>query len=396
MNKFKLTLVAVSCAAFLTACSSSSGGADSSEQIRRTETTLTQKLVELNQQVKTAQSQVESAQAQYNEAQKRSEASQAEVVKLNREVANLKKAQAELALAQAEKSQNSAQDIQKLKADLEQANKALENANKASAELKAAETKAEAERKATEERLKQLENLNADEKARIPVNDQIFGGRTGVMTDLISGVVVDNVALNNRTIGRPLSHDISILSVVDGNTIINIPRIIRTAGELDPWTYEAYEDPYNLRKDGQTIQSNSNLKSTAFGVYVDNYTGKQYLYVQGNPTDVKQIPMSGKVEYVGGAVYLKDGFNNERSGMKATADFDTKTVAITINPNRAAVPEMNFGGKITGNSFAGEVNGVKTQGGFFGENAKELSGIFTNEADKSRGVFGAIKQEAAQ
>ena len=29
-----------------------------------------------------------------------------------------------------------------------------------------------------------------------------------------------------------------------------------------------------------------------------------------------------------------------------------------------AVPGMNFGGKITGNSFAGEVNGIKTQGWF--------------------------------
>ena len=211
------------------------------------------------------------------------------------------------------------------------------------------------------------------------------------MTDLISGAVIEN-----STIGRPLSHDISELAVVNGNKIITIPSIIKTAGEIDPWTYEEYEDPYNLRKNRQTIQSNSNLKSTAFGVHVDDYTGKQYLYVQGNPTDVKQIPMSGKVEYVGGAVYLKDSFNNERSGMKATADFDTKTVAIKIDQNRNAVPEMNFGGKITGNSFAGEVNGVKTQGGFFGENAKELSGVFTNDADKSRGVFGAIKQEAAQ
>ena len=151
-----------------------------------------------------------------------------------------------------------------------------------------------------------------------------------------------------------------------------------------------------MRKDRQTIQSNSNLKSTAFGVYVDNNTGKQYLYVQGNPTDVKQIPTAGKAEYLGGAVYLKDGANNERAKMTATADFDKKTVAIKIDQNRNAVPEMNFGGKITGNSFAGEVNGVKTQGGFFGENAKELSGVFTNDADKSRGVFGAIKQDAAQ
>ena len=53
---------------------------------------------------------------------------------------------------------------------------------------------------------------------------------------------------------------------------------------------------------------------------------------------------------------------------------------------------MNFGGKITGNSFAGEVNGIKTQGGFFGENAREMTGLFTNEADKSRGAFGGIKQ----
>lgn len=465
MNKFKLSLIALSCSVFLAACSSSSGGTDNSEQIRQTETTLTKKLVELNQQVKDAQQQAQNNQSSYNTAKAQADKAQAEVTTLTAQLANITKELAELKTKQAqaileqktsqlenakqneanqnslknlesqaqktteelvkakqdldkaqkeaesnkaESSKLSAEQQQKLKELDEQAKKAAEElakaqqglskaqqdvelANKATEALKEQQAKAEAERKVAEERLKQLENLSADEKARIPVSDQIFGGRTGVMTDLISGAVMEN-----STIGRPLSHDISELAVVNGNKIITIPSIIKTAGELDPWTYEAYEDPYNLRKDGQTIQSNSNLKSTAFGVYVDNYTGKQYLYVQGNPTDVKQIPMSGKVEYVGGAVYLKDGFNNERSGMKATADFDTKTVAITINPNRAAVPEMNFGGKITGNSFAGEVNGVKTQGGFFGENAKELSGIFTNEADKSRGVFGAIKQEAAQ
>ena len=303
MNKFKFTLLTVSCATFLTACSSSSGGADNSEQIRQSETTLTKKLVELNK--KTAEEQ-----------------------------------------------------------------KAREE---------------------TEKRLKELENGSADEKARIPVSDQIFGGRTGVMTDLISGAVMEN-----STIGRPLSHDISELAVVNGNKIITIPSIIKTAGELDPEAFEAYEDPYNLRKNRQTIQSNSNLKSTAFGVHVDDNAGKQYLYVQGNPTDVKEIPKAGKAEYLGGAVYSKDGAYNERAKMIATVDFEKNTVAIKIDQNRNAVPEMNFGGKITGNSFAGEVNGVKTQGGFFGENAKELSGVFTNDADKSRGVFGAIKQDAAQ
>ena len=392
MNKFKLSLIALSCSVFLAACSSSSGGgSDNSEQIRQTETALTKRLVELNQQVKAAQTQAQQAQAKYDEARKLSNASETQAANLALEVANLKKAQAELALAQAEQTKASAKDIQKLREELNSANQAVNDANKTIEDLKTKEAKAAEEHKATEERLKQLENLSADEKARIPVSDQIFGGGTGVMTDLISGAVMEN-----STIGRPLSHDISTLAVVDGNKIITIPRIIKTAGEIDPEAFEAFEDPYNLRKDRQTIQSNSNLKSTAFGVYVDNDTGKQYLYAQGNPTDVKQIPTAGKAEYLGGAVYLKDGAYNERAKMTATADFDKKTVAIKINQKPDAVPEMNFGGKITGNSFAGEVNGVKTQGGFFGENAKELSGVFTNDADKSRGVFGAIKQDAAQ
>lgn len=465
MNKFKLSLIALSCSVFLAACSSSSGGTDNSEQLRKTETTLTKKLVELNQQVKDAQQQAQNNQSSYNTAKAQADKAQAEVTTLTAQLANITKELAELKTKQAqaileqktsqlenakqneanqnslknlesqvqktteelvkakqdldkaqkeaesnkaESSKLSAEQQQKLKELDEQAKKAAEElakakqglskaqqdvelANKATEALKEQQAKAEAERKAAEERLKQLENLSADEKARIPVSDQIFGGRTGVMTDLISGAVMEN-----STIGRPLSHDITTLSIVDEGKIINIYRLVKTAGEEDPESFEAYEDPYNLRKDRQTIQSNSNLKSTAFGVYVDNYTGKQYLYVQGNPSDVKQIPTAGKAEYLGGAVYLKDGANNERAKMIATADFDKKTVAIKIDQNRNAVPEMNFGGKITGNSFAGEVNGVKTQGGFFGENAKELSGIFTNEADKSRGVFGAIKQDVAQ
>ena len=465
MNKFKLSLIALSCSVFLTACSSSSGGSDNSEQIRQTETTLTKKLVELNQQVKNAQQQAQNNQSSYNTAKAQADKAQAEVTTLTAQLANITKELAELKTKQAqaileqktsqlenakqneanqnslknlesqvqktteelvkakqdldkaqkeaesnkaESSKLSAEQQQKLKELTEQAKKAAEElakaqqglskaqqdvelANKATEALKEQEAKAEAERKATEERLKQLENLSADEKARIPVSDQIFGGRTGVMTDLISGAVMEN-----STIGRPLSHDISELYIVNGKEFIKIDHLVKTAGDEDPESFEAYEDPYNLRKNRQTIQSNSNLKSTAFGVHVDDNAGKQYLYVQGNPTDVKEIPKAGKAEYLGGAVYSKDGAYNERAKMTATVDFEKNTVAIKIDQNRNAVPEMNFGGKITGNSFAGEVNGVKTQGGFFGENAKELSGVFTNDADKSRGVFGAIKQDAAQ
>ena len=100
------------------------------------------------------------------------------------------------------------------------------------------------------------------------------------------------------------------------------------------------------------------------------------------------------MEYKGGAVYKKDGAENysELSEMTATADFDKKVIDINIAGKTNALPGMNFGGKITGNSFAGDANGIKTQGGFFGEKAQEMTGLFVNEADQARGSFGGIKQ----
>ncbi len=265
---------------------------------------------------------------------------------------------------------------------------------KAEAAIKTAKNNSEqteAEKKAAEERLKQLENLQADEKARIPLSDKIFGGVSGEMKDVISGGVLTG---EENEASRPLARDVRDLTIIDESGKLVDINILRRAGDIDPWTYEEYDDLYNLRKEGQTILSNSNLQSSAFGTYVDKLTGNQYFYAQGLPTTVGQIPTTGLVEYKGGAVYKKDGNQNysEISEMKATADFANKVIDINITEKANAVPGMNFGGKITGNSFAGEVNGIKTQGGFFGENAKEMTGLFTNEADQSRGAFGGIKQ----
>lgn len=329
MSKIKLSIIALSCAIALSACSSSSkGGTDNTDQIRQAESELSQKITEANKKAEEA----------------------------------AKKAEAAIKTAKA-------------------------NSEQTEAEKKAAE---EAQ-KAAEERLKQLENLQADQKARIPLSDKVFGGISGEMTDAISGgVLVGEQNVANRT----LAHDIRDLTIIDESGKLVDITILRRAGDMDPWTYEAYDDQYNLRKEGQTILSNSNLESSAFGTYVDRLTGNQYFYAQGKPTAMAQIPTVGKAEYKGGAVYKKDGERNysEISEMTATADFANKVIDINIAQKANAVPSMNFGGKITGNSFAGEVNGIKTQGGFFGENAKEMTGLYTNEADQSRGAFGGIKQ----
>ena len=329
MSKIKLSIIALSCAMALSACSSSSkGGTDNTDQIRQAESELSQKITEANKKAEEA----------------------------------AKKAEAAIKTAKV-------------------------NSQQTEAEKKAAE---EAQ-KAAEERLKQLENLQADQKARIPLSDKVFGGISGEMTDAISGgTLVGEQNIANRTLTR----DIRDLTIIDESGKLVDINILRRADDMDPWTYEAYDDQYNLRKEGQTILSNSNLESSAFGTYVDRLTGNQYFYAQGKPTVMAQIPTVGKAEYKGGAVYKKDGERNysEISEMTATADFANKVIDINIAQKANAVPSMNFGGKITGNSFAGEVNGIKTQGGFFGENAKEMTGLYTNEADQSRGAFGGIKQ----
>ena len=343
MSKIKLSIIALSCALALSACSSSSkGGSDNSDQIRQTEN-------ELNQRISAANKKAEETAKKAEEAAKKAENA------INAAKANSQQTEEEKKAAEAEK-------------------KATEDA------LKAAE-----------ERLKKLENLQADEKARIPLSDKIFGGISGEMKDVISGGVLTG---EQNEANRPLARDVRDLTIIDDSGKLVDINILRRAGDMDPESFEEYDDPYNLRKEGQTILSNSNFQASAFGTYLDRLSGNQYFFAQGNPTALAQIPTAGKVEYNGGAVYKKDGdqYYSERTEMTATADFGTKAIDINIKEKPNAVPGMNFGGKITGNSFAGEVNGIKTQGGFFGKDAQEMTGLFTNEADKSRGAFGGIKK----
>ena len=332
MSKIKLSIIALSCVMALSACSSSSkGGTDNSEQIRQLENDLNQKIAELSKKTESKNS----------------------------------------------KSSNEGSQNQSNKSQVSQTGTKGSYTYTSSSD--------------TETKLKELEKLLADEKSKVSLGDKIFGGTSGEMTDYISGGIL--VGEKNEA-SRPQARDIRDLTITDENGRLVDINILRRAGEMDPESFEPYDDQYNLRKERQTILSNSNFKSSAFGAYYDTLTGNRYFFAQGLPTAVAQIPTSGQVEYKGGAVYKKDGEQNysELSQMTATADFATKVIDINIAGKTNALPGMNFGGKITGNSFAGNANGIKTQGGFFGENAQEMTGLFINEADQARGAFGGIKQ----
>ena len=332
MSKIKLSIIALSCVMALSACSSSSkGGTDNSEQIRQLENDLNQKIAELSKKTESKNS----------------------------------------------KSSNEGSQNQSNKSQVSQTGTKGSYTYTSSSD--------------TETKLKELEKLLADEKSKVSLGDKIFGGTSGEMTDYISGGIL--VGEKNEA-SRPQARDIRDLTITDENGRLVDINILRRAGDMDPESFEPYDDQYNLRKERQTILSNSNFKSSAFGAYYDTLTGNRYFFAQGLPTAVAQIPTSGQVEYKGGAVYKKDGEQNysELSEMTATADFATKVIDINIAGKTNALPGMNFGGKITGNSFAGNANGIKTQGGFFGENAQEMTGLFINEADQARGAFGGIKQ----
>ena len=332
MSKIKLSIIALSCVMALSACSSSSkGGTDNSEQIRQLENDLNQKIAELSKKTESKNS----------------------------------------------KSSNEGSQNQSNKSQVSQTGTKGSYTYTSSSD--------------TETKLKELEKLLADEKSKVSLGDKIFGGTSGEMTDYISGGIL--VGEKNEA-SRPQARDIRDLTITDENGRLVDINILRRAGDMDPESFEPYDDQYNLRKERQTILSNSNFKSSAFGAYYDTLTGNRYFFAQGLPTAVAQIPTSGQVEYKGGAVYKKDGEQNysELSEMTATADFATKVIDINIAGKTNALPGMNFGGKISGNSFAGNANGIKTQGGFFGENAQEMTGLFINEADQARGAFGGIKQ----
>ena len=430
MNKLQPSIIALSCIMALSACSSSSkGGTDNSEQIRQTEIELNQKIAEANKKAEAAVKKAEEAakansQKQTESDKKAEEATQTEKpqsqqtdTEKNAAQEALKKAEeaAKAALANNQKTEaekNAAQEAlkkaeeaakaaqastQKTEAEKKAAQEALKKAEEAAKAAQANSQKTESEKNAAQEaqkeaekRLKQLETLQADEKARIPLSDKVFGGASGEMKDTISGGTI-NLAKNE--LNSALTNDIRDLAIRDKDGRFVYISVVRTAN-IDPtggWDDE-YRDPYHMVKEGKSILSNSDFKSSAFGTYFHDLTDNQYFYAQGNPTALAQIPTAGKVEYDGGAAYKKDGDDSQRTGMTATADFANKVIDINIKEKGTFVPDMKFGGKITGNSFAGEVNGIKTQGGFFGENAREMTGLFTNEADKSRGAFGGIKQ----
>lgn len=159
-----------------------------------------------------------------------------------------------------------------------------------------------------------------------------------------------------------------------------------------------------LNVDGQKISLSSELdqlvccrdhSDSRFGVISGNH-GTDYAFYYGNPT--KKMPISGTAEYLGGAVLLGASENVETGKASFKVDFENKTLTGTLNVPRFAIA---VDGHIANNSFTGTATpkdsavlpGVaKVEGKFYGDQAKEMSGLFNTDDGTWGGVFGAQKQ----
>lgn len=173
--------------------------------------------------------------------------------------------------------------------------------------------------------------------------------------------------------------------VVDGKTVtIAFPGII--SGD---WT--KISDNYTCC---------GKYSDVRFGYTVGNDPSESdYLFYNGNTT--KTMPTSGVAQYNGDFIFdshdeaYEDLEGDDLTGKATfTADFANKTLVGSMNSSH--IEPINVNAAINGNGFKGNAQSAsfkttaELEGKFYGENAKELGGIFTDKKSWG-GAFGAAQ-----
>lgn len=420
MKKMQLSLIATVCALTLTACSNDSkSGVDSYLNSKASE------------ELKQAHQKAEESQKAKQAAEKK--AKDAEVAKLE--------AEQKVATLQAEK-EAAEKDAATSKSALAEIEKKLQSAltAQAAAEQKATEAQ-QALEAAKQTEIKRINNNKAEikkgfnnqatEEVSKIVKDEWGGPPTIKKSNFsyVNGKVL--TVEGSQLVDKPIvekHRDLNQL-VIDGKTVVlfskeeiknrqnqnapanqhNIKTLTNTdlidntnssvAGQVGSLpkgrfgsTFEQMRYGY-VTIDGKTslfVQGHLTPESgTETSRYSHYYAGTQK---ESEGTDLRQLPSEGVFEYIGSAFYGKDGTYQQLS-TKAVADFADKKVKVTISDTTGE--KAVFGGKISGNTFAGSYNDIVTKGAFYGSEAQDIGGMFYRTADSEKdyhGVFGATKE----
>lgn len=136
---------------------------------------------------------------------------------------------------------------------------------------------------------------------------------------------------------------------------------------------------------------------TKFGAYEGGENNSAYFFHNGNAT--KNMPTTGSATYNGHVIIAgqTSHFDDEdylKGTSKFTADFSNKTLSGTLNVD--TMKAVNVNANISGNDFSGTASSgdfatsAKVEGKFYGDKAKELSGIF-DDGKTWGGAFGAAQ-----
>ena len=139
------------------------------------------------------------------------------------------------------------------------------------------------------------------------------------------------------------------------------------------------------------LVSGHNYRNSRFGYITHDNT--DYIFSQGAFTT--NMPNQGIVEYDGDAAVGRNGVAGVADA-DFTVNFGNKTVSGRIKAERDSNIQFNpiyLTATINGSHFSGSTNsaGVSTAGHFYGDNARELGGIFHDSTQNLSGSYGAVR-----
>ena len=292
-------------------------------------------------------------------------------------------------------------------------------------------------------------NANPTPTDPTPAPDPDLSGVQGNLLRTLVGKEWESVAspdVKYEQRHKPLQSDNINTVLLDGEKITLIPAcyfsgqgcIAGMAGpdyrRIDPKDDEnkAVTDHskmyYKWRRsgDGEPIQktvASKHLNYARYGwvyFYPPNddrdYLGREYFFAHGQPTELagkEGMPVEGKASYRGYALvshgYSPTSYAPTRYDARFAVDFGAKTLSGNLKADKTDyMSSVEFKAKINGNTFSGDTAyfdkssnynvGVYTEGGFYGPQAQELSGVFSGRAEAKwdyptfKGSFGASKQ----
>lgn len=436
MKSMKLSLLAAACVLALTACSSSK---DKGSNYLNSEAN--KRIAELNAQITAEKKKAAEAEEKLIKAKQASETNSEankRIAELNAQVTTEKakvaaaEEEAKAAKQAGEAAQQNAKtaldgltaEKSRLEAELAEANAklaALQQEKQAELDRIAAAEKAEKERvESNTAAVKEAVKETGTVEKKYTKIDAWSGTSTEETLNLskVSGKVLtsENGNLTEQPFQSSENNDLNIL-VIDGKpiTLYSVDEV-RASTQQNRESYAAK----NLAADGMSGKVGS-LSTTRFGGDFDQIrygyvttNGKTQLFIQGHTTpetesvdspfdrynyggtrdnasaELGAMPTGDKVwAYQGTAFYGKDG-NYQELAVDAVADFGNKKVRADLKEGENT--KVTLGGKIEGNTFVGEHNGVVTSGAFYGDQAQDMGGIFYHTSGDNKdknGVFGA-------